>query len=143
MLEQFSIVEAVNCADLLNNNLEIQNTSIWELNEDQVFLAEIIVNIFMIQDSNSHPVFRLDTDVSKNQVGLETIGNLIHSKRKSLIYVILPWISGGAGGNTGCFTLCCFSPFLALLFSFGPGHSATDFRRGRRDHKVLYSSLLH
>ena len=40
----------------------------------ETFLAEIIVNIFLIQDSNSHPVFRLDTGDIKNQIGLETIG---------------------------------------------------------------------
>ena len=44
------------------------------LDEDEVFLAEIIVNIFLIQDSNSHPVFRLDTGAGPHQVGLETIG---------------------------------------------------------------------
>ena len=43
----------------------------------EMFLAEIIVNIFLIQDSNSHPVFRLDAGASRNQVGLETIGKSI------------------------------------------------------------------
>ena len=44
------------------------------LEDDDTFLAEIIVNIFLIQDSNSHPVFRLDTAAGPHQVGLETIG---------------------------------------------------------------------
>ena len=44
------------------------------LDDDDTFLAEIIVNIFLIQDSNSHPVFRLDTAAGPHQVGLETIG---------------------------------------------------------------------
>ena len=46
------------------------------LSETEMFLAEIIAHIFLIQDSNSHPVFRLDTEGATNQVGLETIGML-------------------------------------------------------------------
>ena len=40
-----------------------------------MMMVEIIVHIFLIQDSNSHPVFRLDSGATRNQVGLETIGN--------------------------------------------------------------------
>ena len=48
----------------------------------ETFLAEVIVNIFLIQDSNSHPVFRLDAGAIRNQVGLETIGKKTRVKNK-------------------------------------------------------------
>ena len=44
------------------------------MSEDERFLAVLIADIFMIQDSNSHPVFRLDLASQNNEVGLETIG---------------------------------------------------------------------
>ena len=46
------------------------------MSEDERFLALLIADIFMIQDSNSHPVFRLDLASHSNEVGLETIGQL-------------------------------------------------------------------
>ena len=46
------------------------------MTEDEKFFALVLAEIFMIQDSNSHPVFRLDLATSQNnEVGLETIGS--------------------------------------------------------------------
>ena len=70
MIESCPLKAASNLEDLLEN----RDTSKDPLNDEQLFLAEMIVNIFLIQDSNTHPVFRLDNDGFKNQVGLETIG---------------------------------------------------------------------
>ena len=60
----------------LNNVLENNKTSTSVLNEDQVFLVQIMVNIFLIQeDSNSHPVFGLNMEHGRmtNQVGLRKL----------------------------------------------------------------------
>ena len=47
-----------------------------KMTEDEQFVAVVVADIFMIQDSNSHPVFRLDLAASlNNEVGLETIGS--------------------------------------------------------------------
>ena len=54
--------------------LEKHDTSKDPLDDEEHFLAEIIANIFLIQESNTHPVFRLDNDGFKNEVGLQTIG---------------------------------------------------------------------
>ena len=65
---------AASVEELLQNVGGTEDRCYRPLDEDEVFLAEIIVNIFLIQDSNSHPVFRLDTGAGPHQVGLETIG---------------------------------------------------------------------
>ena len=46
------------------------------MSEDERLVAVVVADIFMIQDSNSHPVFRLDLASHSNEVGLETIGQL-------------------------------------------------------------------
>ena len=46
------------------------------MSEDERLVAGVVADIFMIQDSNSHPVFRLDLASHSNEVGLETIGQL-------------------------------------------------------------------
>ena len=46
------------------------------MSEDERLMAVVVADIFMIQDSNSHPVFRLDLASHTNEVGLETIGQL-------------------------------------------------------------------
>ena len=48
------------------------------MTEDERFLGVVLADIFMIQDSNSHPVFRLDMTSQNNEVGLETIGKVIY-----------------------------------------------------------------
>ena len=55
------------------------------LTEDEKMIAEIIVNIFLIQDSNTHPVFRLDTDSGNHQVGLETLGETYNFEGNDLL----------------------------------------------------------
>ena len=46
------------------------------MTDEEKFVALVLADIFMIQDSNSHPVFRLDMAASQsNEVGLETIGS--------------------------------------------------------------------
>ena len=47
-----------------------------DMSEDERLVAVVVADIFMIQDSNSHPVFRLDLASHSNEVGLETIGQL-------------------------------------------------------------------
>ena len=49
-----------------------------ELTEDDIFISQIIAKIFMVQDSNSHPVFRLDCGKGRNQAGLECIGSGVY-----------------------------------------------------------------
>ena len=68
-----AVVEVRDVDELLKDIPDLDSTN-KPFTATETFLAEIIVNIFLIQDSNSHPVFRLDTGASKNQVGLETIG---------------------------------------------------------------------
>ena len=43
--------------------------------ETEHWLARLVARVFLVQDSNSHPVFRLDSSRGPNQAGLETIGS--------------------------------------------------------------------
>ena len=49
-----------------------------EMTEDDIFIGQIIAQIFMVQDSNSHPVFRMDCSTGRNQAGLECIGSGVY-----------------------------------------------------------------
>ena len=86
---------AASVEELLQNVGGTEDRCYRPLDEDEVFLAEIIVNIFLIQDSNSHPVFRLDTGAGPHQVGLETIGEC----GDTVVVVVVVVVGGGASGD--------------------------------------------
>ena len=65
-----------NKKDLLKNVVHIPQSD--RFNEDELFIGEILGQIFMIQDTNSHPVFRLDCTKGRNQAGLECIGSGVY-----------------------------------------------------------------
>jgi len=65
-----------NKKDLLKNVVHIPQSDTF--NEDELFIGEILGHIFMIQDTNSHPVFRLDCTKGRNQAGLECIGSGVY-----------------------------------------------------------------
>ena len=69
--------EATNVKELLKNVPENVRPCDDDLTEDEKIVAEVIVNIFLIQDSNTHPVFRIDSDGGNNQVGLEAMGKTL------------------------------------------------------------------
>ena len=73
--------EATNIEELLTNVPEKVKPCDDTLTEDEKIVAEIIVNIFLIQDSNSHPVFRIDSGGPNNQVGLEALGKVVRAIR--------------------------------------------------------------
>ena len=76
-------VTEVRSVDELLKDVPVMSSTNKPFTATETFLAEIIVNIFLIQDSNSHPVFRLDAGASRNQVGLETIGKKHHFNKNN------------------------------------------------------------
>ena len=68
--------EARSKDDLMKNLVHIKPEE--EFTEDNIFIAQIIGQIFMVQDSNSHPVFRLDCAKGRNQAGLECSGSGVY-----------------------------------------------------------------
>ena len=69
-------LESKNKGDLMKDVVHVSPETEWT--EDDLFIGQIICQIFMVQDSNSHPVFRLDCGKGRNQVGLETIGSGVY-----------------------------------------------------------------
>ena len=68
--------ESKSVKDLISNMNKCSNVSAADLTKDEEFIAELIVHIFLIQDSNTHPVFRVDTAGPRNEVGMETLGEM-------------------------------------------------------------------
>jgi len=69
-------VIARNKNDLLKDVVHIPEDD--RFDKDELFIGEILGQIFMIQDTNSHPVFRLDCTKGRNQAGLECIGSGVY-----------------------------------------------------------------
>ena len=82
-LQDDDTVTEVRSVDELLKDVPVMSSTNKPFTATETFLAEIIVNIFLIQDSNSHPVFRLDAGASRNQVGLETIGKKHHFNKNN------------------------------------------------------------
>ena len=73
--DEENLKESTSVKDLISNMNTSSNVSEADLTKDEEFIAELIVHIFLIQDSNTHPVFRVDTSGSRNEVGMETLGS--------------------------------------------------------------------
>ena len=73
--DEENLKESTSVKDLISNMNTSSNVTEADLTKDEEFIAELIVHIFLIQDSNTHPVFRVDTSGSRNEVGMETLGS--------------------------------------------------------------------
>ena len=74
--DEEDLKESKSVKDLIINMNNCSNVSAADLTKDEEFIAELIVHIFLIQDSNTHPVFRVDIAGPRNEVGMETLGEM-------------------------------------------------------------------